>query len=492
MAAHHGNLPVRTNTTSTGYDSDDERGDPSSTLGLLQERLQAWKHMTAYLEDYMHAVAKDQKQQAKDSEKILKTLSNPLKEGHHFDQSVGGVAGLFENLRANTQAIATSRAETEKNITGSVLPILERLHSEIKHKRKEIDKGAGKGTKALDEARNSSQAAIESLGQYTATFDSTGGRVTAKDDPYVLQRMAIHRLNRQIVEENNNRSDLMAVQNNFQQFEAHVVASVQQALTTFNQLMGGQCDREKTIYGDMASTAGHIRPDFEWNGFLQRHGHILISPNAPPRTADTISFPNMNHRATKPLIEGTLEHKSGKLGGLGGHKTAYFAVTPAGYMHEYKDNDSLRNDPSPEHSLYLPDCQIGAVDGTKFTVKGKDASGNKLAQKLAMSTEYSFKAHTPQDAIQWHQIIAAVCNGQTASLQSSPVGVTGAAAAAATPGTLNTQISPQQQQQTGVISPTQPTQGGVPLSAGTPTTPQQAQATYHGGPAVTELEPRKY
>lgn len=169
MAAHHGNLPVRTNTTSTGYDSDDERGDPSSTLGLLQERLQAWKHMTAYLEDYMHAVAKDQKQQAKDSEKILKTLSNPLKEGHHFDQSVGGVAGLFENLRANTQAIATSRAETEKNITGSVLPILERLHSEIKHKRKEIDKGAGKGTKALDEARNLSQAAIESLGQYTAS-----------------------------------------------------------------------------------------------------------------------------------------------------------------------------------------------------------------------------------------------------------------------------------------------------------------------------------
>lgn len=473
MAAHHSTLPDRTNTTSTGYDSDDERGDPSSSLGLLQERLQAWKHMTAYLEDYMHAVAKDQKQQAKDSEKILKTLSNPLREGHHFDQSVGGVAGLFENLRANTQAIASSRAETEKNITGSVLPILERLHSEIKHKRKEIDKGAGKGTKALDEARNASQAAIESLGQYTATFDSTGGRVTAKDDPYVVQRTAIHRMNRQILEENNNRSDLLAVQNNFQQFEAHVVASVQQVLNTFNQFMSGQCDREKTIYGDMASTASNIRPDFEWNGFLQRNGHILVSPNAPPKSADAISFPNMNHRATKPLIEGTLEHKSGKLGGIGGYKTGYFAVTPAGYMHEYKDNDSLRNDPTPEHSLYLPDCQIGAVDGTKFTVKGKDTSGNKLAQKLAMSTEYSFKAHTPQDAVQWHRIIAAVCNGQTASLQSSPTSTIAAA-----PNTLDTQISPQQQQQTGIVS------------AGTPTTAQQA--TYHGGPAVTELEPRKY
>jgi hypothetical protein len=26
-----------------------------------------------------------------------------LKEGHHFDQSMGGIAGLFENMRQNTQ-----------------------------------------------------------------------------------------------------------------------------------------------------------------------------------------------------------------------------------------------------------------------------------------------------------------------------------------------------------------------------------------------------
>lgn len=31
------------------------------------------------------------------------TVSDPLKEGHHFDQSLGGVAGMFENIRSNTQ-----------------------------------------------------------------------------------------------------------------------------------------------------------------------------------------------------------------------------------------------------------------------------------------------------------------------------------------------------------------------------------------------------
>ncbi|KAK5945935.1 hypothetical protein PMZ80_000074 [Knufia obscura] len=450
--ATHGSLPHRTNTVSTqntGYTSDDDAvptNDPSSTLGLLEERLQAWKHMTAYLEDYAKAVAKDQHSQSKDSEKILKTLNHPLKEGHHFDQSLGGVAGLFENLRANTQAQSQLYAETEKNLTGNVLPILERLHKEIKSKRKELDAGAGKQSKAVDHARNSSQKHIEMLGQHTATFDSTGGKTTAANDPYVLQRGVWHRLNKQLAEENNHRSDLINIQNNFQQFENHVINTVQNFFNTFNSIMANQADRSKAMYGDVAKTAGGIDPNFEWNGFAKRNGHVLISPNSPARTIDTVSFPNQGHRATKALIEGSLERKS-KMGALGGHKANYYAVTPAGYMHEYKDNDNFRSDPVPEHSLYLPDCVIGAVDGQKFTIKGKDSSGSKFTQKLSMSSEYTYLAHTPGDAQQWHSVIASVCAGTTNSLPNSPTSPTDMQNQI--PSNLNTTAAQQQSGTTG-------------------------------------------
>lgn len=46
-----------------------------------------------YLQDYIGAVEKMQKQQSKEYDKVLKTIANPLKEGHHFQQEVGGVAG---------------------------------------------------------------------------------------------------------------------------------------------------------------------------------------------------------------------------------------------------------------------------------------------------------------------------------------------------------------------------------------------------------------
>lgn len=39
---------------------------------MLAERLQAWKHMVGYLEDYVEAVEKIHGRQAKEYEKVLK------------------------------------------------------------------------------------------------------------------------------------------------------------------------------------------------------------------------------------------------------------------------------------------------------------------------------------------------------------------------------------------------------------------------------------
>ena len=44
-----------------------------------------------------------QQSQAKEYEKILKTVSNPLKEADHFGREAGGIAEMFDNMRSNTQ-----------------------------------------------------------------------------------------------------------------------------------------------------------------------------------------------------------------------------------------------------------------------------------------------------------------------------------------------------------------------------------------------------
>ncbi len=347
---------------------------------------------------------------------------------------------MFENMRQNTQVslylggpfprsrinqlqgLVNTHLETEKNLKGSVLPILDRLHKEIKNKAKELASGASKGAKEVEKVRNTTQKHIELLGQTTAGFESSGGKMNPSEDPYIVHRGVYHRLGKQVMEENNNRHDLIAVQNNFAQFEAHIIEVIQQAFAAFHSFVGGQAQKQEQIYSDMLGTAQRVPPDFEWTGFVQRSSAILIDPNSPERTVEAISFPNQNHSSTKPLIEGTLERKSRNKLSLSGYSTGYYVVTPSKFLHEFKDNDNIRKDPQPELSIYLPDAIIGATSGEKFNVKGKDVSKG-IGSKLSGTSEISFKAHTAADASKWHEAIKSAASStpiRSTSDSSSP------------------------------------------------------------------------
>ncbi|KAJ5671771.1 hypothetical protein N7507_000898 [Penicillium longicatenatum] len=434
-------LPQRSGTVSSSFTrrtsfSDDEAipdTDSSETSNLLIERLRAWKHMCGNLEDYVSTTAKLSKSQSKDHEKILKTVSEPLKEAHHFSQSEGGMAGLFNNMRNNAQGMVNMYLETEKNLKATVLPTLERLHKEIKNKSKELKTGAAKGAKAVEKARNATQKHIELLGQHSASHDSAmGSKIEQAHDPYLLKRQINHRLNKQVTEENNHRQDILTVQNSFQQFEAHVLQTVQAALEQFHQIMGGQLDRQRAMYADVLGAAQRIPPDFEWINFCVSNDAKLVNPDSPPREFANLTFPNQDHRATKALLEGTLERRSRAV--IKGYSSGYYVITPARYLHEFKDDDDFRRDPSPELSLYLPDCTVGSIDGVKFNVKGKDISSNKVGNAFHTTTELNFKASTPSNAEKWWSVLKE-CTGGTnaaavggtaaaASTQASPVSPT--------------------------------------------------------------------
>jgi hypothetical protein len=359
-------------------------------------------------------------------------VNEPLKEGHHFSSSAGGITGLFENLRNNSQGMVNMYLEGEKSIKDGVLPTLERLHKEIKNKSKELSSGASKGAKAVEKARGLTQKHIELLGQNSASFDAAASnKIDQQHDPYLLKRGINHRLNNQVNEENNHRQDILAVQNSFQQFEAHLLQTVQGALQQFHQHMEGQVERQRAMYADILGTAQRIPPDFEWINFCVRNDANLVNPDSPPRSFSSITFPNMEHRSTQPLIEGSLERRSRAV--IKGYSTGYYVVTPARYLHEFKDNDDFRRDPSPELSLYLPDCIVGAIDGVKFNVKGKDVSSGKIGNAFHTNTELSFKAHTANDAEKWWSVIKEATRGSGAAAASNLVSPIAASPSATSP-----------------------------------------------------------
>ena len=173
------------------------------------------------------------------------------------------------------------------------------------------------------------------------------------------------------------------------------------------------------MYSDMQSNVQKIPLDFEWTSFLHRHDNVLMDPNSAARRIENVTFPNQNHATTLPLIEGTLERKS-RL--LVKSSSGHYVVTPARYLHEYKDTEDFKKDPTPELSLYLPDCTVStAPDGPKFSVRGKDAS-KTLGMKIGTSHDLSFKAASAAEAQRWCEVIRTVAGGSSdQSEPSSPI-----------------------------------------------------------------------
>ena len=75
-------LPLRQGTGASTMSEDAIPDvDPSSTAGLLAERLQAWKHAVSYLEEYMGAVERIHKAQSKEYERVLKVCNRAVEIG---------------------------------------------------------------------------------------------------------------------------------------------------------------------------------------------------------------------------------------------------------------------------------------------------------------------------------------------------------------------------------------------------------------------------
>ncbi|QSZ36015.1 hypothetical protein DSL72_007139 [Monilinia vaccinii-corymbosi] len=455
--SHAGALPVRSFSATSALSDRTDEGEavpsenPTDTAELLAERLRAWKHAVGYLEDFIGAVEKGHRQQSKEYEKVLKTIANPLREGHHFQQELGGIAGLFEGMRTNVQGLINSHLETEKNIKGTVLPILDRLHKEIKHKNKELLSGAVKGAKEVEKARAITQRHIELLGSQAANYQSAGSAVKPAEDPYIVQRGIMHRLHKQVLEENTNRHELIQVQDNFAQFEAHAIQIIQQAMMSFTEIVNSQSQTEQALWADILNNCSGVTPNLEWDGFVHRNQAMLVDPKASDRSVESISFPNQNHASTQALIEGALERKSRNKLSLAGYTTGYYVVTPSKYLHEFKDNDNVRKDPVPELSIYLPDAIIGSTSGDKFNIKGKDVSKG-ISSKLSGTSEIAFKASSPADATKWWEVIKSVVGSApvhaSGSGPTSPTSPTSTAGSAALPAEKN----PAPIQTTGTIS----------------------------------------
>jgi hypothetical protein len=142
-----------------------------------------------------------------------------------------------------------------------------------------------------------------------------------------------------------------------------------------------------------------VPPEREWENFKNREPSLLTEDHKPldPKNA---SFPGSDHALTKPVIEGPLSRKSTR---LGRRTTAYYVLSPAGFLLEYADKDPATN-PEPTLCLKLADCELGnspeqagILGKAGFMIRGK--ADKKYLPGL--THDYVFSADGMGKATEW-------------------------------------------------------------------------------------------
>jgi len=147
----------------------------------------------------------------------------------------------------------------------------------------------------------------------------------------------------------------------------------------------------------MVAIAMQVPPELEWDNFKQREPSLL-KPDHKPLDLKNASFPGSDHKLTKPIVEGPLSRKSTM---LNRRTTAFYVLSPAGFLLEYPDRDPVTN-PKPTLCLKICDCELGnspeSSGDAGFTIRGKD-NGKYFGP--GMTHEYVFSTDGIGQATQW-------------------------------------------------------------------------------------------
>lgn len=232
---------------------------------------------------------------------------------------------------------------------------------------------------------------------------------------YVVNTAVARQLRQQVNEENALQKSIIIMQQNSAHFEILLVRSVQSAWQTFEEWQARMSSSIQETWKHLGESMASLAPDREWISFSARSDHLL-DPDTPLRNPETINYPAKEDPSVIPVHVGYLERKKRF---TRTYREAYYALTPAGFLHEYSTSDPLSAASSmPVFSLFLPACTLGPPSSAsskshKFHIEGrKDGSGMTKGSSfkfLSSQHAWTFRARSREDMMEWWNDIRMLC-----------------------------------------------------------------------------------
>jgi hypothetical protein len=225
----------------------------------------------------------------------------------------------------------------------------------------------------------------------------------------------MHQLKQQIDEENRLHERMISLQREIATFEGSIVENAKSAVRTFYDRRAKDIYSQKTNVESVIKVLDGLKSDTEWQEFVSKHGDLLVREDSGFRDYRNIDYPNKHEPLVQAIKKGKLSRKTGV---MRSYNERYYALTPAGYLHEFRPDDKL----DPELSIYIPSTTIAILEPTKgafsIEIRGRNTVGVMNRERT-----FTLRANTQEDQADWYEQLQILANRPPIGPAPVPAGV---------------------------------------------------------------------
>lgn len=225
----------------------------------------------------------------------------------------------------------------------------------------------------------------------------------------------MHQLKQQIEEENRLHERMIALQREVATFEGSIVDSTKSAMRTFYDRRAKDIYSHSTSVESISYVLDNLKLDTEWHEFVSKHGDQLVREDAGFRNYRDIDYPNKHDPLVQAIKKGKLSRKTGV---MRSYNERYYALTPCGYLHEFRPEDKL----DPELSIFIPSTTVTILEPTKGGY-GLEIHGRNTVGMMNRERTYTLRASTAEEQSDWYQQLQILANRPPPGPAPVPAGV---------------------------------------------------------------------
>lgn len=236
-----------------------------------------------------------------------------------------------------------------------------------------------------------------------------------KESILILLSDVLHQLKQQIAEENRLHERMISLQREIATFEGSIVQNAQSSVRTFYDRRAKDIYSPKTNVESVMKVLDSLKPDTEWQEFVAKHGDLLVREDAGFRDYRNIDYANKHERLVQAVKKGKLSRKTGV---MRSYHDRLYALTPAGYLHEFRVEDFL----DPELSIYVPTTTVAILEPTKGSY-GIEIRGRNTVGVMNRERTFTLRANTQEDQQEWYEQLQSFANRPPMGPAPVPAGV---------------------------------------------------------------------